>query len=92
MKRTINYKVPSEYNHKSIEMFLKSKGYTKQSLVNLKKMDHNILVNGEWKYLNYQLKENDEIVVNITENEVSKKIPPVKLDFEIAYEDEDIIV
>lgn len=92
MKRTINYKVTSEYNHKSIEMFLKSKGYTKQSLVNLKKMDHNILVNGEWKYLNYQLKENDEIVVNITENEVSKKIPPVKLDFEIAYEDEDIIV
>ena len=42
--------------------------------------------------MNHQLTINDELTVNIHENISSEKIPPVKMDLDIIYEDEDIIV
>lgn len=92
MKRCINYNISNEWNGCTIQAYLKALGYTKQSLVDLKKMPENVLVNGEWKFLDYKLKENDILIVNINETGKSEKIVPVKLPFIIVYEDEDIVV
>ena len=90
--RTIRYMIDKRCSGKTIEQFLKNKGYTRQSIVDLKKMDRNLLIDDEWVFTNHKLKENDELVVRIQETEVSEKIVPVNLPFKIVYEDDDILV
>jgi len=92
MKRTIVYEIRPEWEGYSIEKLLRLKGYTKQSLIELKRMDRNLVIDGEWVYLNRKLKAGECLSVNIVETDISEKIPPVEHDFGIAYEDEDIIV
>ena len=92
MKREIRYKINEEADGITIEKFLKGKGYTRQSLVDLKKMDRNLLINDEWVFLNRKLSAGEELIVSINETDVSEKIPPVQLEFPIVYEDEDIVV
>ena len=92
MQRKIVYSVNKEYSGKTVERFLRDKGYTRQSLVDLKKMDENLLIDGKWVYLNHLLNTNDELIVQIEERGFSEKILPADLHFDIAYEDEDILV
>ena len=92
MQRKIVYSVNKEYSGKTVERFLRDKGYTRQSLVDLKKMDENLLIDGKWVYLNHLLNTNDELIVQIDERGFSEKILPADLHFDIAYEDEDILV
>ena len=58
-----------------------------QSLINNEK----VLLNGLKTKANYRLALNDEIVLNY-EQEVPYDIVPVKMDLDIVYEDEDLIV
>ena len=55
-------------------------------------MEDTIRLNGQQVYMNTRLKEGDLLTVNIRENEVSEKIPPVELPMDIVYEDEDLLV
>lgn len=92
MNRDLIYEIPeSLYGHKISEL-LHQKGFSNQNLTELKKMDHSVMINGRWEYLNYRLKPGDLLEIHIQEEEVSEKIPPVKLPFPIIYEDEDITV
>lgn len=75
-----------------ISEFLFCQGFSRQNLTELKKMDHSVMIGDRWEYMNYRLKEGDVLVVHIKEEEVSQKIPPVKLPFPVVYEDEDITV
>lgn len=92
MRRIIEYRIDEGCNNQSIEKFLQGKGYTRQSIVDLKKMDRNVLINGKWEHMNARLIEGDILTVNIDEEASSENIKPVKLDFDIVYEDEDILV
>lgn len=92
MQRRIAYKIDEKYDGKSIERFLRDLGYTRQSLVDLKKMNENLLIDGKWVYLNHALTAGDELVVQIDEKGFSEKIVPVDLAFKVTYEDEDILV
>lgn len=92
MNRRLTYKITTADNDIRIEQFLRRKGYSRQNLVELKKMPQSILVNGEWLHLNEKLHTDDTLTIHIQETESSKLIPPVYMPLDIVYEDEDLIV
>lgn len=92
MKRIIEYTITSKENDLTVERFLKEKGYTRQSITQLKKYENNCVINGEWVHVNHHLKEGDKLIVTLFEEDSSLKIPPVCLPFPVVYEDEDIVV
>ncbi len=92
MNRTLTYEINSEYAGYSIDKYLKSQGYSSANITAIKKMPNNVVINGEWVHMNRKLQAGEILTVNITEDNSSEKIPPVKMDLDIVYEDEDIIV
>ena len=92
MSRIIGYSINEESTGISIEKFLRKKGYTSKSIVRLKKTKMGILINEEWEYMNYILKDKDVLKVNIKECENSDNIPAVYHQLNIILEDEDLLV
>ena len=52
MDRIITYHITEQDAGLRIEQYLRRRGYSRQNLVELKKMPESILVNGVWYYLN----------------------------------------
>ena len=92
MDRIITYHITEQDAGLRIEQYLRRRGYSRQNLVELKKMPESILVNGVWYYLTQTLSAGDLLKIHIQETESSEKIPPTKLPLTIVYEDEDILV
>lgn len=92
MKRVITYKINTEQENISILQFLKQKLYTDKAIIALKKTPEGILKNGIWTYVNEKLSSGDILTINFTENEVSENIVPEKMNIDIVYEDEDLLV
>ncbi len=92
MERVLRYKITKADEGLTIGEYLQRKGYSSQTIKELKKMERSILINGEWEYVRHKLVAGEELVIHIREEASSEKIPPVKLDFTIVYEDEDIMV
>ncbi len=92
MNRTLTYEINSEYAGYSIDKYLKAHGYSSANITAIKKMPNNVVINGEWVHMNRKLQAGEILTVNISEDDSSEKIPPVKMDLDIVYEDEDIIV
>ena len=92
MNRTLTYKINSEYAGYSIDKYLKAHGYSSANITAIKKMPNNVVIDGEWVHMNRKLQAGEVLTVNISEDDSSEKIPPVKMDLDIVYEDEDIIV
>jgi len=90
--RIIDYKFTKEYEGIRILDFLLEKGYSRQLITNLKKDEDCVYLNNVPVFVNTIIKEGDILTIWIKETEESEKIVPVKLPFEIVYEDEDIIV
>lgn len=92
MERIFQYHITEKEQNQTIIEYLKEKGYSRQNVVALKKMQESILVNGKWEYVNYRLKNNDMLTIHIKELESNDKILPIPLPLPIVYEDEDILV
>ena len=92
MNRTLTYEISTEYDGFAIDKYLKSQGYSSANITAIKKMPNNVVIDGEWVHMNRKLKTGDILTVNISEDDSSEKIPPIKMDLDIVYEDEDIIV
>ena len=92
MDRTLTYTISNEYDGFSIDKFLKVQGYSSANITAIKKMPNNVVIDNKWVHMNYKLSVGEELTVNISEDDSSEKIPPVKMDLDIVYEDEDIIV
>jgi len=90
--RIIEYIITPENEGLTIEKYLRRMGFTRQSLVRLKKTDRNVVIDGEWMHLNHILKAGEKVTVTVTEEESSEKVVPVDLSFPVVYEDEDIVV
>lgn len=90
--RTITYEITDSKSGKKISRFLKEKGYSEQNLVNLKKDEQSIWVNGSCVHQNYVLNKGDSLEVCIREKDSSEGIVPVKMPLSIVYEDEDLFV
>ena len=92
MERIFQYHITEKEQNQTILEYLKEKGYSRQNVVALKKMQESILVNGKWEYVNYRLKNEDTLTIHIQELESNDKILPIPLPLPIVYEDEDILV
>ena len=92
MNRTITYIIEEQDDGLRVELFLRRRGFSRQNLVEIKRMPKSILVNGEHYYMRQALKTGDKLEVVIQETESSEKIPPVYHPLDIIYEDEDIMV
>lgn len=92
MQRTLTYEITEEYDGMEILAFLRQKGFSRNILSSMKADSQAILRNGERGYGHSILKKGDTLTVHVPEAEADDKIIPVKMDLDILYEDEDILV
>jgi len=77
-----------------LKYILKSKMYISNILLNKLKLNNSILVNNEEKFVNYIVKENDEITISIPNNDkkFSNKFKITNKELNILYEDEYLLI
>ncbi len=92
MERILNYQITEQNHNTEIKEFLSAEGYSSEVIKKLKKVNRSVLVNDAWEYMNYKLQSGDKLTIHIKEEKSSEKIPPIKLDFQIVYEDKDILL
>lgn len=92
MSRTIEYQITEPAAGQKISGFLKGKGYSEQNLVNLKKDEKSIWLNGCCVHMNRFVEAGDVLRVTIREQDSSEQIRPVELAVQIVYEDDDLMV
>ncbi|MBU3103780.1 RluA family pseudouridine synthase [Clostridium gasigenes] len=88
---TIEKKVEEEHNGKKIRLFLKEDLGISSRMIRSASIEKRILVNKVPVKMDYLLKVNDNVVVNLFKEE-SQNITPEPMDLDIVYEDDDIIV
>ncbi len=92
MIRVITYDISMDFEGFTILQFLKKKLYTDKAIIALKKTPEGILLNDVWAYVNQRVSSGDILTVKLAEPETSANILPEKMDIDIVYEDEDILV
>ncbi len=92
MIRVINYHISMDMQGLTILQFLKQKLYTDKAIIALKKTPEGILLNNVWAYVNQKISSGDILTVKLAETERSENILPEKLDIDMVYEDEDILI
>jgi 23S rRNA pseudouridine1911/1915/1917 synthase len=92
MNRILSYKIDAKYKSYQIGDYLREHGYSRNVIIHLKQTENGIVLNDEWAYITAALNSGDVLTLNILEEATSETIVPVKMDLDIIYEDEDIIV
>lgn len=92
MKRTFTYQITNAEESSTILNFLKSQGYSRHILTGMKQFPGSILKNGTPAFGSSRLQSGDLLTVHLQESESSSEILPVRLPFEILYEDQDLLV
>lgn len=88
---SIEYKV-DDNKYKTIkELLQKEFNFSKRLILKLKK-ENRILVNETPQFVNYSLKENDIIKIDMDFEETSYNIVATKMDLNIVYEDDSLII
>lgn len=88
--RVITFKISEENDGCQIRDFLRSFGVSASLITRLKQTENGITVNGEFKRAIDTIKAGDELTISIASK--GHMPSPTKMDVEIVYEDEDIIV
>lgn len=92
MNRILNYLIKTTEKGIKTETFLKQQGYSNLLIIKLKQIPFGISMKGEKIFTNHILKTGDILNIQIPPDIPSEHIVPTKLDFEIIFEDEDILV
>lgn len=92
MERHFTYEVENCENGLTVEQYLKTKGYSHQVIVHLKKTENGILLDDSWAYTRDKVRAGNRLDIRLVEEDASDQIEPVHLPFGIVYEDEDIMV
>ena len=92
MNKTVEYIIETGRDPITIVDFLREKGLSRRILVAMKDNPSSILLNGQQACGRTILNGGDILTVQIPETEKSKTILPVKMDLDICYEDEDILI
>lgn len=92
MKRILNYTLEHAQPTQTIAAFLKSKGYSPQVLLHLKRTPRGILKNGIWSRVHDPFAPGDTLTITLAEESASANIIPVNLPLDIVYEDADILI
>lgn len=88
---TIKKVVTKDFEGRKIREYLKEYLGLSSRLIKGAAIDKRIFVNNKAVKMNYVLKENEEVLINLCKEE-SQNITPEPIDLDIVYEDEDIIV
>ncbi|MDV4149962.1 RluA family pseudouridine synthase [Clostridium sp. AL.422] len=88
---TIKKIAPKEYEGRKIREYLKEELGLSSRLIRSASIDKRIFANNKAVKMNYILKGNDNILINLMKNE-TQNIDPEDIPIDIVYEDEDIIV
>ncbi len=92
MERILTYTVDDGYAEKNIKTLLKQHFKMSTSLIiDLKRGEDGILVNGIREHVDYILKPGDKVALTMREA-ASETVEPVMTELEIVYEDEDLII
>lgn len=92
MNRLLTYTVTASEHNLRVSQFLKRKGFSRQNMIELKKMPESVQVNQEMYYFNQRISAGDKLSVHIQETRSSEKVLPIPLPLDIIYEDEDLMV
>lgn len=92
MTRHFSYTITESDSNKTIDRFLRSKGFTHQSITELKRQERSILIGDEWMHTSYILKCGDTLDICLSETTTSENIIPIDIPLNIIYEDDDILV
>lgn len=92
MDRTVFYRIENKDEGTELLSFLRSHGFSRHILTGMKTDKNAILLNGQRGFGRSILKTGDCLQVRIMETEVSSRILPVRMDLDILYEDEDLLV
>lgn len=92
MDRIIKYKITTEYEGLPCHQFLMRKGYAARILTELRRDMGLVKINGQPSFSNTRLKSGDTVEIWIRETPVDDSLIPVDMEFEIVYEDQDLIV
>lgn len=92
MHRTFTFQIEKSHHTSTIYNYLRSKNFSRQSIIALKKIPESILLNGKWCYVNEKLSAGDCLTIHLIEKESSANIIPCELPLDILYEDEDILI
>ena len=92
MNRMFHFQITKQHAEEAIDFFLKSHGFSRHIISQLKKYEDGILVNQIHQNTRYHLKSGDLLSINIKEEAPSQKIVPVPMELNIVFEDEDILV
>ena len=90
MKKNMTYRI--EEGNITIKDFLLSHNISSKAISTLKKQVDGILVNGKVQFTNYKLQPNDILSINLDENNDYENIIATKMDLDILYEDDDIVI
>jgi 23S rRNA pseudouridine1911/1915/1917 synthase len=88
---TIKDSVSKEYEGKKIREYLKEELGLSSRLIRSASIDKRIFVNNKAVRMNFVLKGNESVLIKLDKEE-SQNIDPEKIDIEVAYEDEDIVI
>lgn len=92
MKRLLNYLITKQDDQKTIELYLREKGYSKSVLIHLRKSENGILLNNLPAYTTRHVLTGDSLTISLIEETTSANILPVSMELSILYEDEDLMV
>ena len=90
MKKNMTYRI--EDGNITIKDFLLSNNISSKAISTLKKQVDGILINGKVQFTNYNLQPNDILSINLDENNDYENIIATKMDLNILYEDDDIVI
>lgn len=92
MERILNYTATQENEDMEILKFLRDKGFSRHILSSMKADRQAILLNGQNAYGRTRLKPGDKLRIRIREEVSSENIVPTKMQLNILYEDEDLLI
>lgn len=92
MDRTLSYTIEERFSGMDVKGFLKAMNYSSQCISDQKHVHDGIMHNGQRAYVTEKISTGDNITINIHEENSSEKIPPVFMELDILYEDEDLII
>ena len=92
IKRSLSYLISGADAGRTIEEFLRTRGYSHRLIVHLRNTPLGLTIKGETAYTTHILKEKELLCVTLIEEESSEHIIPSPLPLSIVYEDEDILV
>lgn len=92
MRRFFLYQPTEEFYDKTVEELLLFHGFSRHLIIDLKKLDDGLMVQGTKVYVTHRMMPGEQLIVTLPEEVSSENIVPVQMDLDIVYEDEDIMI